>query len=160
MSETTFRRWISVGEAEGIHAVMIARYGGADGLRDPSGLASALGRARNGYYPDVIAEAACLLESLAINHPFVDGNKRVAFAVADCFLRLNGWGLCGDSRILHADWMALFSAGQVDFVHLDRWLRGLAMPVNRKDQHADAALEQTETDPGVPGNISSGVAPP
>lgn len=45
---------------------------------------------QTGYYLDVVAEAAALMESLAIDHPFVDGNKRVAFAAADVFLRVNG----------------------------------------------------------------------
>ena len=47
-------------------------------------------RPQIGYYDGFIEEAAALLESLAMNHPFVDGNKRVAFAVTEVFLRMNG----------------------------------------------------------------------
>ncbi|MCY4409457.1 MAG: type II toxin-antitoxin system death-on-curing family toxin [Caldilineaceae bacterium] len=44
-----------------------------------------------GYYSDLFEEAAALLESLATNHPFLDGNKRTAFYAADSFLRVNGY---------------------------------------------------------------------
>lgn len=54
-------------------------------------LESALYRPQTGYYLDLLQEAATLLESLAINHPFIDGNKRSAFAVTDVFLKLNGY---------------------------------------------------------------------
>ena len=70
-----------------------AAPGGAPGVRDPGALEAALFRPQTGYYDDIVAEAAALLESLAINHPFVDGNKRIAFAAADVFLRINGWRL-------------------------------------------------------------------
>ena len=53
---------------------------------DPAALEVALFRPQTGYCDDIIAEAAALLESLAINHPFVDGNKRIAFAAA-----VRGW---------------------------------------------------------------------
>lgn len=53
------------------------------------------------YYTDIIEEAAALMESLLINHPFVDGNKRVAFAVCDVFLDINGYDLDADMEWLH-----------------------------------------------------------
>src|SRR3989304_4221326 len=62
-------------------------------LRDHGLLESPLHRPRTGYYADLAEMAAALFESLLINHPFVDGNKRVAFFATDVFLRLNGWGL-------------------------------------------------------------------
>lgn len=54
-----------------------------------------------GYYQDAISEAAALMESLAINHPFIDGNKRMAFAATDVFLRINGWRLMGESSEIY-----------------------------------------------------------
>jgi death-on-curing protein len=68
-----------------IHAIMINKYGGSPGLRDLGALEAALFRPRTGYYSDIISQAAALMESLAINHPFIDGNKRVAFAVVNVF---------------------------------------------------------------------------
>jgi death-on-curing protein len=56
-----------------------------------------------------LSEAAALLESLAINHPFVDGNKRMTFAAADVFLRINGWRLQRAPMQIHAEMIALLS---------------------------------------------------
>ena len=61
-----------------VHRTLIERFGGSYGLRDRGALESALARPQTGYYRDLIEEAAALWESLSQNHPFVDGNKRVA----------------------------------------------------------------------------------
>jgi death-on-curing protein len=76
-----------------VHAELIARFGGSLGIRDRGGLESALARPRSGYYGDIIQEAAALWESLSQNHPFVDGNKRVAVTVTAAFLKVNGYRL-------------------------------------------------------------------
>lgn len=119
------RDWLTVADVLGIHAIQIRRYGGSPGLRDAGALESALFRPRTGYYDDIIAEAAALLESLAINHPFIDGNKRVAFAAADVFLRINGYRIEGNPNRIHASLIAMFDSGTLDFAHLEPWLRGL-----------------------------------
>jgi death on curing protein len=82
--------YITVDEALRIHEVLIQKFGGAHGVRDMGLLESALLRPQTGYYADLIEEAAALWESLAMNHPFVDGNKRVAYAVTELFLQSNG----------------------------------------------------------------------
>lgn len=69
---------------------MITRFGGQVGVRDPRLLESALSRPRSGYYDTLSLQAAALLQSPAMNHPCVDGNKRVAFALTAVFLRMNG----------------------------------------------------------------------
>lgn len=71
-------------------------------------------------------EAAALLESLAINHPFIDGNKRVAFAAADVFLRINGWRLRRAPIQIHAEMIRMFESGNFDIAHLEPCLRGFA----------------------------------
>jgi death on curing protein len=68
-----------------MHGVLINRFGGSPGLRYKAGLDAALLRSQSGYYPDVISQAAALFESLIINHPFIDCNKRIAFAAMDKF---------------------------------------------------------------------------
>lgn len=73
-----------------IHAELIRGFGGAEGVRDLGLVQSALLRPQTGYYDDLIEEAAALWESLGMNHGFVDGNKRVAFACTELFLALNG----------------------------------------------------------------------
>ncbi len=80
----------SFDEALDLHELMVARFGGQSGVRDPGLLASALSRPQSGYYDTLSLQAAALLQSLAMNHPFVDGNKRVAFALTAVFLRMNG----------------------------------------------------------------------
>jgi len=67
--------YLSIIDVVAIHDLQIERFGGADGLRDPGALESALFRPQSGYYKDIIQEAAALWESLSQNHPFVDGNK-------------------------------------------------------------------------------------
>lgn len=81
-----------------LHEQLIQAFGGSPGIRDEGGLQSALARPRSTFggqslYPSLFEKAAALLESLCMNHPFVDGNKRVAYAGAGLFLELNGWRL-------------------------------------------------------------------
>ena len=96
-------------------------------MRDPGALEAALFRPQTAYYDDMVAEAAALLESLAINYPFVDGNKRIAFAAADLFLRINGWRLQRAQMQIYAEMMQMFESGTFDIAHLDPWLRSFAV---------------------------------
>lgn len=120
------RDYLTVADVLGMHLVLIQRYGGEPGVRDPGALEAALFRPQTGYYQDIVAEAAALMESLAINHPFVDGNKRIAFAAADVFLRLNGWRLQRPSMQIHAEMIQMFKSERFDIATLDPWLRAFA----------------------------------
>ncbi|WP_333202436.1 MULTISPECIES: type II toxin-antitoxin system death-on-curing family toxin [unclassified Microcoleus] len=78
-----------------IHARQIERFGGTPGLRDEGLLESALAQPQATFggqllHPTIAEQAAAYLYHIAMNHPFIDGNKRSAFAVTDTFLRLNG----------------------------------------------------------------------
>jgi death on curing protein len=78
-----------------LHEQQVQRYGGAPGLRDSGALESALARPAATFggedlYPDIADKAAALMHSLALNHPFVDGNKRVAAFAAIVFVESNG----------------------------------------------------------------------
>lgn len=121
--------YLTVADVLEMHARLIDAYGGAHGVRDPGALEAALFRPQTGYYADVIAEAAALMESLAINHPFLDGNKRVAFAAADVFMRLNGFRVTGPAAELHRDMLQMFETRTFDFARLEPWLRRHAQPV-------------------------------
>lgn len=90
------REYLTSLEVLALHQALLQRYGGAPGIRDMGAVEAAIFRPRCGYYDGIIEEAAALLESLLINHPFVDGNKRVAFAACDVFLRINGWRIQAD----------------------------------------------------------------
>ena len=96
------RDYLTVADILGMHAILVERYGGAPGVRDMGGLESAAYRPQSGYYTDVVEEACALLESLLINHPFVDGNKRTAFAACSVFLQINGHKIRADSDRLYA----------------------------------------------------------
>ena len=87
------REYLTSLEVLALHQSLLTRYGGAPGVRDMGAVEAAVFRPQCGYYKSIAEEAAALLESLLISHPFVDGNKRVAFAACDVFLRINGWRL-------------------------------------------------------------------
>lgn len=110
-----------------MHCVLVERYGGATGVRDSGALESALSRPLTGYYDDIVTEAAALMESLAINHPFIDGNKRIAFAAADVFLRINDFRLQRESARIYAEMMQMFDSHTLDITHIEPWLREFAL---------------------------------
>src|SRR5258707_14867633 len=93
--------YLTLIEVLAIHADLIKRYGGTQGVRDQGLLEAALYRPQTGYYADLIEEAAALWESLAQNHSFVDGTKRTAFAARYTFLAINGLYLRVDSEETH-----------------------------------------------------------
>ncbi len=117
------RDYLTLGDVLAIHADQIATYGGAGGIRDPGQLDAALFRPQTGYYGDIIAEAAALWESLSQNHPFVDGNKRTAFAAMFTFLSINGVDVTADANHAWAFVFRLYQEGDFDFAALDAWLR-------------------------------------
>lgn len=82
--------YLTLDDALFVHAEQLRLFGGAPGVRDYGLIESALLRPQTGYYSDLIEQAAALWESLAMNHGFIDGNKRVAFACMDIFLGMNG----------------------------------------------------------------------
>ena len=116
--------YLSLDEVLAIHQRLIGTFGGAAGVRDRGLLESALFRPRTGYYDDLVQMAAALFESLLMNHPFIDGNKRVAFFATDVFLRLNGWKLQVEPEEAHSFLVGLMEQGQCDFERLAPWIRG------------------------------------
>ena len=122
------REYLTLPEVLAIHEDQIDMYGGAEGVRDLGQLEAALFRPQSGYYRDVIAEAAALWESLAQNHPFVDGNKRVAFASTYTFLLLNEIVLTADPDLAWNFISRLHEEGEFRFEHLDDWLRKNTQP--------------------------------
>ena len=116
--------YLTVAEVLAMHADQIERYGGSQGVRDHGQLEAALYRPQTGYYADLIEEAAALLESLAQNHSFIDGNKRTAFAATYTFLAINGARLTADAQETYVFVAALYEANQFSFDKLVPWLRG------------------------------------
>lgn len=116
-------RFLSLDEVLAIHRRIIEKFGGSSGIRDPGLLESALHRPQSGYYESLEEMAAALFESLLINHPFVDGNKRVAFFATDVFLRLNGWKLRVDAEAANAFLEEHLGSGTLDMRRLVAWMR-------------------------------------
>ena len=115
--------YLTTVEVLAIHTDQIERYGGAHGVRDYGLLESALYRPQTGYYADLIEEAAALWESLSQNHPFVDGNKRTAFAALYTFLAINGLRLTAGAQQTCAFVLAQYESAQFSFENLVPWLR-------------------------------------
>ena len=115
-------RYLTTHDVEVMHHVLIERYGGSLGLRDLGLLEAAVFRPQSGYYADTLLQGAALFESLIINHPFIDGNKRIAFAAMDVFLRMNGYQLMVDLNRIHSKIMDLFKQKQMTIEHMHAWL--------------------------------------
>jgi death-on-curing protein len=115
--------YVTLPDVLAMHMVLIKRFGGSDGVRDMGSLESAVARPQSGYYKDVIESAAALFESLAINHPFIDGNKRVAFAATDVFLRINGYRFTLNSKEIYASMTKFFDTGTFKLATIEPWLR-------------------------------------
>ena len=124
------RGFPTIEEVVAIHADQIAQFGGSAGLRDLGALESALLRPQLGYYDGLIEDAAAMMESLAVNHPFVDGNKRVAFFVTDTFLRMNGSLIDCDGEEAYEHFMRLFETNTFRFAELRSWLQQHGKPMS------------------------------
>jgi len=85
--------YLTVAEVYRMQHRLIELFGGLHGVRDAGAIEAAVFRPQTGYYDSVEEEAAALMESLGMNHGFIDGNKRIAFTAADVFLRRNGFYL-------------------------------------------------------------------
>jgi len=121
----------TVKDAVAAHDALIEKYGGSFGILDEGALEAAINRPQTGYYNSIIEEAAALMESLAMNHPFIDGNKRTAFAVCDGFLRINGYYIDCDSIDAYRSIMGMFETNSFTFVSLCAWLGEIVKPKPR-----------------------------
>ena len=83
--------YLTVAEVYHMQHRLIELFGGLHGVRDAAAIEAAVFRPQTGYYDSVEEEAAAIMESLGMNHGFLDGNKRIAFTAADVFLRRNGF---------------------------------------------------------------------
>lgn len=89
-----------------------------------------MARPQSGYYKDIFQEAAALWESLSQNHPFIDGNKRVAVTVTAAFLKMNGYRLEFDDVEAIAFLAGLYDTGGMRFTEIEIWLRQHVAPLS------------------------------
>jgi death on curing protein len=116
------RNYLTVGEVLQIHHQLINDYGGTHGLRGKGLLESAIFRPQIGYYNNVAEEAAAFMESLANNHPFVDGNKPVVLAAAHTFLLVNGHDLEVEQLAAASFMMESIAKEEFRFATILRWI--------------------------------------
>ncbi|WID98109.1 type II toxin-antitoxin system death-on-curing family toxin [Bosea vestrisii] len=117
--------WLTPDVVADIHSEQLALFGGPDGIRDRGLLESALARPINRFAygeTDMAALAAAYAFGIAKNHPFIDGNKRVALLALIIFLRLNGIEFAPSEADAAAIILAL-AAGEVEEEGLTRWIR-------------------------------------
>jgi death-on-curing protein len=117
--------WITYDQVLAAHARQLVRFGGAPGLRDEGALRSALERPVNKWHyenADLPVLAGAYAFGLAKNHPFVDGNKRIAFISMVAFLRKNGVPFRPDAAQATAIMVAV-AAGEVSEESLAQWIR-------------------------------------
>lgn len=117
--------WLTVPDVVGLHREQLAIFGGPEGIRDQGLLESALGRPINRWAygeRDLAVLAAAYAFGIAKNHPFVDGNKRAAFASLMVFLRINGVAFAPDVAVATAAVLAL-AAAEIDEEGFARWIR-------------------------------------
>jgi death-on-curing protein len=119
--------YLSVAQVLFIHARLLAETGGSPGVRDLGLLAAAVARPQATFdgqdlYPDLYSKAAALMDSLIRNHPFVDGNKRVAITAAGLFLALNGRRLTASNENLE-QFTLLAAQSQRSFQQITNWFQ-------------------------------------
>jgi death-on-curing protein len=124
-------RWLALVHILAVHSDQIQAHGGSLGLRDRGLLESALERPRNRFHDEPTSDLPSLAASygfgIAKNHPFVDGNKRVAFQAMYLFLGLNGLRIDAPEEEVVATILSLAS-GDLDEPGLAAWLRDHVTP--------------------------------
>lgn len=110
-----------------LHELSIQKYGGSYGVRDEGLLDSALSRpfqtfAGSDLYPSAIEKAAAIIESIIINHPFIDGNKRTGFLAMLAILKMEEMNVVADKEDAY-QFVISISTGQIKFNQIIEWLK-------------------------------------
>lgn len=125
---------IAITEVEIIHTILIDRFGGAHGIRDIDALESAIARPFQTFdnidlYPTVLEKAASLIESILVNHPFVDGNKRSGYMLLRIFLLSNNVDI-SDSQDNKYEFVIGVASGVLKYDSILAWLKLNTKEVN------------------------------
>jgi death-on-curing protein len=114
--------------------LLIDEFGGLHGIRDMGLLESAVLRPQSGYYTNLIDEATALMESLANNHAFLDGNKRISFVMTDVMLRANGYFLDVEPLAAHKFITEALEKNEFRFPLIRDWLASIAKPAEHEEE--------------------------
>ncbi|WP_426668220.1 type II toxin-antitoxin system death-on-curing family toxin [Mucilaginibacter sp. McL0603] len=126
---------IDLGKAHYVHNTLIDNFGGSKGIRDLGGLEAALYRPyatfdQQDLYPTPIEKAAAIFESIIINHPFIDGNKRTAYALMRLTLFENNIDLIASQDEKYQMTISA-SKGDIGFEEIKQWLIKRIIRINR-----------------------------
>jgi death-on-curing protein len=127
------RIYPTVAETIETHRLLIEEFGGHHGIRDTGLLESAVIRPQNGYYSNLIEEASALMESLANNHAFIDGNKRICFVMTDVLLRLTGYFLEVDPLEAHKLITGAMEKNEFRFPMIRDWIASVVKPLTGEE---------------------------
>ena len=121
-------RYLTLAQVLALYRTLVKETGGALGIRDLDGLKSALAQPRMTFagdelYPSVAEKAAALGFSLVMNHPFIDGNKRLGHAAMETFLMLNGYEISASVDDQESTLLKL-AAGELERDQFVNWVRG------------------------------------
>lgn len=125
---------IDLKTAESIHNILIDKFGGSKGIRDTGALEASLARPfatfdQKDLYPTAIEKASALFESIIINHPFVDGNKRIAYVLMRIILMNNNLDIIASQNEKYV-FVIASSKGEFRFEKIKEWL---TLHVSKKD---------------------------
>mgnify|MGYP002622671666 CR=1 FL=1 len=117
---------IDLDTVQSIHNILIDKFGGSKGIRDLKALEAALARPdatfeQHDLYPEIIDKATALFESLIINHPFIDGNKRIAYVILRLVLQENSMDIDATQDDKY-DFVIAASKGEYRFEEIRAWL--------------------------------------
>lgn len=128
MSRIVF--YLSVEEILELHKMLIDQFGGSHGVRDLGLIESSAYRPQSGYYETLSIQAAALFQSFALNHAFIDRNKRVAFAAMAVFLKTNGFRLKVDADEGETFLIQKITREKVSIETIASWIEARMMKVN------------------------------
>ena len=124
------RIYPTVAETIEAHRLLIVEFGGVHGIRDMGLLESAVLRPQTGYYGTLVEAASALMESLAINHAFIDGNKRLSFVMTDSMLRANGCFLDVEPLKAHKLITEALGKNEFRFPMIRDWIGSIVKPLD------------------------------
>jgi len=126
--------YLALKQVLALHVRLTQVFGGASGLRDRGALEAAVARPAATFggedlYPDLAAKAGALMHSLAMNYPFIDGNKRIALASAQLMCRANGQRVLA-SQVELEELLLATARGELEAAALGIWLRQRLVPLD------------------------------